>query len=314
MCRSRTVPVAFIRFSPDLTDAAVAAEFHRVSAAATQGDGYAPFNEQSLFDVAAGHRAPFLVVEKDGNVVVGAGILGAGELDLVVDPARRRHGHGAAALAEILAAAPGELTIWSHGDHPAARALADRFAFTAERTLLQLRLDLTAESAGSAPAEPGVPDRTGIRAAIRIDAFRPGPDDAEWVALNALVFAAHPEQGSLTASDLAARCAEPWFSAGDFLVARDTGTGTGRMIGYNWLKVESGSPVGEIYVVGVHPDAAGRGVGRRLMLAGLDRLRERGCRTADLYVEGDSAAAVALYRSLGFTERTIDVQYRRSPR
>ncbi|WP_241973367.1 mycothiol synthase [Cryobacterium sp. TMT2-15-1] len=306
--------MAFIRFSPDLTDAAVAAEFHRVSAAATQGDGYAPFNEQSLFDVAAGHRAPFLVVEKDGNVVVGAGILGAGELDLVVDPARRRHGHGAAALAEILAAAPGELTIWSHGDHPAARALADRFAFTAERTLLQLRLDLTAESAGSAPAEPGVPDRTGIRAAIRIDAFRPGPDDAEWVALNALVFAAHPEQGSLTASDLAARCAEPWFSAGDFLVARDTGTGTGRMIGYNWLKVESGSPVGEIYVVGVHPDAAGRGVGRRLMLAGLDRLRERGCRTADLYVEGDSAAAVALYRSLGFTERTIDVQYRRSPR
>ncbi|TFC55375.1 mycothiol synthase [Cryobacterium sp. TMT2-17-1] len=314
MCRNRTAPVVFIRFAPDLTDAAFAAEFHRVSATATQGDGYAPFNEQSLFDVAAGHRAPFLVVEKDGNVVVGAGILGAGELDLVVDPARRRHGYGAAALAEILADAPGELTIWSHGDHPAARALAERFAFTAERTLLQLRLDLSKETAGSAPAEPGAPARTGIRAAVQIDAFRPGPDDAEWVALNALVFAAHPEQGALTASDLAARCAEPWFSAGDFLVARDAGTGTGRMVGYNWLKIESGSPVGEIYVVGVHPDAAGRGVGRRLMLAGLDRLRERGCRTADLYVEADSAAAVALYRSLGFTERTIDVQYRRSPR
>ena len=185
--------MAFIRFAPDLTDAAFAAEFHRVSATATQGDGYAPFNEQSLFDVAAGHRAPFLVVEKDGNVVVGAGILGAGELDLVVDPARRRHGYGAAALAEILADAPGELTIWSHGDHPAARALADRFAFTAERTLLQLRLDLSKETAGSAPAEPGAPARTGIRAAVQIDAFRPGPDDAEWVALNALVFAARDE-------------------------------------------------------------------------------------------------------------------------
>ncbi|MCY7287534.1 MAG: mycothiol synthase [Cryobacterium sp.] len=298
--------MAFIRFAPDLTDAAFAAEFYRVSAAATRLDGYAPFNEQSLFDVEAGHRTPFLAL--DGDAVVGAGILGAGELDLVVDPSRRRHGHGAAALAVILADAPGALRMWSHGAHPARRALAGRFGFTAERTLLQLRLDLSAGTAEGTPAEPGDPAHTGIR----IAPFRPGQDDTEWVALNALVFAAHPEQGALTGSDLAARQAEAWFSAGDFLVARDADTG--RMIGYNWLKVESGSPVGEIYVVGVHPDAAGRGVGRRLMLAGLGRLRERGCRTADLYVEADSAAAVALYRSLGFTDRTVDVQYRRRAR
>ncbi len=298
--------MAFIRFAPDLTDAAFAAEFYRVSAAATRLDGYAPFNEQSLFDVEAGHRTPFLAL--DGDAVVGAGILGAGELDLVVDPSRRRHGHGAAALAVILADAPGDLRMWSHGDHPAGRELAGRFGFTAERTLLQLRLDLSAGTAEGTPAEPGDPAHTGIR----IAPFRPGQDDTEWVALNALVFAAHPEQGALTGSDLAARQAEAWFSAGDFLVARDADTG--RMIGYNWLKVESGSPVGEIYVVGVHPDAAGRGVGRRLMLAGLGRLRERGCRTADLYVEADSAAAVALYRSLGFTDRTVDVQYRRRAR
>ncbi|TFC87748.1 mycothiol synthase [Cryobacterium sp. TMT3-29-2] len=315
MCRNRTVPVAFIRFAPDLTDAAFAAEFHRVGAAATRADGYAPFNEQSLFDVAAGHRTPFLVMDSEDageDAVVGAGILGAGELDLVVEPSRRRLGHGAAALAALLADATGDLQIWSHGDHPAARVLADRFGFTAERTLLQLRMDLSTAAPAGAAAEPGDPARAGIRADLRIDAFRPGQDDGEWVALNALVFAAHPEQGALTVSDLAARQAEPWFSAVDFLVAREAGIE--RMIGYNWVKIEPDSPVGEIYVVGVHPDAAGRGVGRRLMLAGLDRLRERGCRTADLYVEADSAAAVALYRSIGFTERTVDVQYRRRPR
>ena len=297
--------MAFIRFAPDLTDAAFAAEFHQVSSAATRADGYPPFNEQSLFDVTAGRRTPFLV--EAGDTVVGAGILGDGELDLVVDPARRRLGHGAAALEAVLPGAPATLRMWSHGDHPAARRLADRFGFRAERTLLQLRLDLSAVSAGGAPAEPGDPARAGIR----VDAFRPGLDDAEWVALNALVFAAHPEQGAIRRNDLADRQTEPWFSAGDFLVARDLGSG--RMIGYNWLKIESGSPVGEIYVVGVHPEAAGRGVGRRLMLAGLDRLRERGCRSADLYVEADSAAAVSLYRSLGFSDRTVDVQYRRPP-
>ncbi|WP_166785631.1 MULTISPECIES: mycothiol synthase [Cryobacterium] len=291
-----------IRSSPDLSDAGFAAEFHRVAAAATLVDGYAPFNEQALFDVAAGHRTPVLIEHAD--TVVGAGILGGGELDLVVDPARRRLGHGGAALAALMADTLGELRMWSHGDHPAARVLADRFGFLAERTLLQLRLDLTD------------PDRAGIRvenpADIRIDTFRPGQDDREWVALNALIFAAHPEQGALTEGDLADRRSEAWFQAGDFLIARDAGTG--RMVGYNWLKIEADAPVGEIYVIGVHPDAAGRGLGRRLMLAGLDRLRERGCRAADLYVEADSSAAVTLYRSLGFCDRTVDVQYRRGAR
>ena len=100
--------MAFIRYAPDLTDAGFAAEFHRVAAAATRVDGYAPFNEQALFDAAAGQRTSFLV--EDADTVVGAGILGAGELDLVVDPARRRLGHGGAALAAVLA---GTFQSWS---------------------------------------------------------------------------------------------------------------------------------------------------------------------------------------------------------
>ncbi|MBC7441407.1 MAG: mycothiol synthase [Ramlibacter sp.] len=296
--------MAFIRSAPDLSDPAFAAEFHRVAEAAAAVDGYQPFNEQAQFDLASGRRTPFLVTTEAtsaGAGVVGAGIVGAGELDLVIDPSARRLGHGAAALVELLADAPDDLSLWSHGDHPAARALAERVGFAAERTLLQLRKDLA--------AVPPVPGRTDPADGIAIDPFRPGTNDAEWVALNALVFARHPEQGLITEQDLLARQAEAWFDAGDFLIARDPSTG--RMLGYNWLKIEAGSPVGEIYVIGVHPDAAGRGLGRRLMQAGLGRLTDRGCTTADLYVEADSVAAVNLYRSLGFTDRTVDVQYRR---
>jgi mycothiol synthase len=103
-------------------------------------------------------------------------------------------------------------------------------------------------------------------------------------------------------ADLQHREAEPWFDADDFLIARDE---DGRMIGYNWLKIEG--DLGEVYVVGV--DAPGRGLGRSLMQAGLERMRERGCTTAALYVEADNVPAVKLYRSLGFTDHTIDVQY-----
>ena len=300
------------------TDATRRAEFDGVAAAASAADGYSPFNEQSLFDVTAGRRLPHLITagpagaDADGDAtvahvvgavigavvgaVVGAAITGLGEIDLVIAPLSRRHGHGTAALQELLRTAPAELTAWSHGDHPGARALAARFHFVAARTLLEMRLPL--------PAPPAV--QNAASAGFTIGPFAPETDTADWVALNALVFAEHPEQGALTADDLGARQAEPWFDSGDFLIARDR---DGRMVGYNWLKVEG--DIGEIYVLGVHPDTAGAGLGRTLMNAGLARLDQRGATVAALYVEADSLGPVHLYRSLGFTDHTVDVQYRR---
>ncbi|WP_241982790.1 mycothiol synthase [Cryobacterium sp. TMT1-2-1] len=316
---------------PDLSDAATRARFESVAAAATAVDGHPPFNEQAMLDLASGRRTPLLI--SVGDEPVGAAILGQGELDFVIAPAHRGHGHGGEALRQILADAPDQLTAWSHGDHPAARVLANRYRLAAARTLLQLGASLTREIppaarvlanryrlaaartllqlGASLTREIPVETAPAAHSGARISAFRPGVDDEEWVALNALVFASHPEQGSLTLADLAARQTEPWFDPGDFLLARDEATGA--LIGYTWLKIEPGSPSGEIYVVGVHPDAAGRGLGRALLLAGMERLRDRGCTSVTLYVEAHNTPAVNLYRSLGFTDHTVDVQYRRLP-
>lgn len=288
--------------APDLTDAAFAARFHDVADAAAHTDGYRPFNEQAMLDVRSGRRSPQLLLE--GEDAVGALILGQGQVDLVVHPRYRRLGHATAALRRLFedeGGMSGDLTAWAHGDHPGARALADRFGFSAARTLLQLERPLTDADDSPAPA---------LADGVSITPFTPG-DAAEWVRLNALVFATHPEQGAITEADLAARQAEPWFDAADLLLAR---SGTGPILGYNWLKVEPGSTLGEIYVLGVHPDAAGAGLGRALMLAGLARLRERGCTAVELYVEAESTGPVGLYRSLGFADRTVDVQYHRWPR
>lgn len=315
----------------DLTDPDIAAQFTRVADAATRVDGYAPFNEQTMLDLAAGRRSAYLFfADEHPNKPVGAAAVGhdgtTAELDLVIAPKRRGHGYGEAALTALLPSLPAVVTAWSHGDHPAARVLAIHHRFVAVRTLLHLQLCPLPPAVASttdtpARSQPHAPD-------VTINSFVPGVDDEEWVALNALIFASHPEQGSLTVTDLADRKAEPWFNADDFLVARDS---TGRMIGYNWLKIEpaeaaddsadrddsdaDGEPVsggtGEIYVIGIHPDAAGHGLGRMLMELGLKRLAARGCTAASLYVEADNTGAVHLYRSLGFTDFTIDVQYRR---
>jgi len=300
----------------DIADAAGLADFHVVAAAARAFDGYAPFNEQALLDLQSGSRTAYLVqatTEGEGavsatevpsganTVVVGAALGGRGEVDLVISPTQRRRGYGRAAAHELIKSEPEGLTAWAHGDHPGARALASELRFVAARTLLEMRKPLEGEAADTSASAA-----SALAPGESISAFRVGIDNAEWVQLNALVFVAHPEQGAITEADLSARAAESWFDKDAFLILRD---GSGAMIGYNWLKIDGA--IGEIYVIGVHADAAGRGLGRALMQAGIAHLIGAGCTTAALYVEADSLGPVHLYRSLGFVDHTVDVQYQR---
>ncbi len=295
----------------NLTDPDVADVFWRMVRRAEAVDGQPPFNDQALVDVRAGSRTLIALVEPNddepGDTIIGAAILGQGELDLVLDPEWRGVGFGGAALTGLLGSASPHLTAWSHGDHPAARALAESHGFDRVRTLLQLRMPLgDGDAAAPDSARASASASAHASDGVTIRSFEADTDAEAWVALNARIFAHHPEQGKMTVADLAARQGEDWFDAGDFLLAVDEG---GELVGYNWLKVED--DLGEIYVLGVSPGAAGRGLGRTLTNAGLARLRDRGVSTAALYVEADNEPAVRLYRSVGFADHTIDVQYRR---
>lgn len=272
-------------------------------------DGQPPFSDQSLVELERGER---VLVDS----AWGAAVVSADELELVIDPEHRQQGHGATLAEVALREHPGVVSAWAHGDHPASRALAERFGFAPARTLLQLRAPVA-----SLPEElaepthtplPGEPAPSASPREHTISPFRPGPDDTAWLALNAQSFADHPEQGKLTQRDLDDRCAEPWFTPDDFLVLRDGDT----MIGFCWLKVVDADatkePIGEFYAVGIDPTRQGEGLGRVLMDAGLARLAEQGIRTAALYVEADNEPALALYRRYGFTQHTIDVRYQRT--
>jgi len=57
---------------------------------------------------------------------------------------------------------------------------------------------------------------------------------------------------------------------------------------------------GELFLLFVHPDAAGRGIGRRLLDAGHDALRAAGCREAFLYTHEQNERALAVYRAAGY--------------
>lgn len=252
-----------------------------------------PFSDQTLVDVRAG-RATVLTVDH------GVAVVRDGELELVVAQEARGRGIGTALVSRALALGGGAAPrlAWAHGDHPAARALADRFGWRAVRTLLQLRAPV-ADSDVDVAADVALPD------GYSLSAFRPGTDDeTDWLALNAAAFAHHPEQGRMTLDDLHAREADDWFSGEDLLLLRDA---SGQLAGSCWLKVEDG--IGEFYAVAVRPDLQGQRLGGVLMRAGAARLRGRGLTAAALYVEGDNEPALALYRRSGFTQHAIDVQY-----
>ncbi|MGN7224542.1 mycothiol synthase [Curtobacterium flaccumfaciens] len=251
-----------------------------------------PFSDQTLVDVRAG-RATVLTVDH------GVAVVRDGELELVVAQEARGRGIGTALVSQALALGRGAAPrlAWAHGDHPAARALADRFGWRAVRTLLQLRAPVADSDVDADDVE--LPD------GYSLSAFRPGTDDeTDWLALNAAAFAHHPEQGRMTLDDLHAREADDWFAGEDLLLLRDA---SGRLAGSCWLKVEDG--IGEFYAVAVRPDLQGQRLGGVLMRAGTARLRGRGLAAAALYVEGDNEPALALYRRSGFTQHAIDVQY-----
>jgi mycothiol synthase len=184
-------------------------------------------------------------------------------------------GEGARSLALVV-----EPATAAHAEVAAASGLRPA------REILQLRRSLPVE-------EPGDPAGGG-----ELRSFVPGRDDEAWLAVNNRAFSWHAEQGGWTALDLHARRREPWFDPSGFLLLeRDD-----RLAGFCWTKVhpDHDPPLGEIFVIGVDPDFHGLGLGRRLTLAGLDRLARQGLTVAMLYVESDNEPALRLYEQLGF--------------
>ncbi|RAO38042.1 Mycothiol synthase [Micromonospora saelicesensis] len=278
-----------------------------LASAAGDTDGADPLDEHVLLRLRDSDApAVHLIARADDGTLTGYAHLdttdpvGGIGVELVVHPAYRRRGTGRALARGVLASATGPLRAWAHGDHPSAAALAVDLGFARARVLWQLRRPLAAPL-----GEPRLPDGVALRA------FRPGADDAAWLALNARAFAEHPEQGRWTSDDLRVRLAEPWFDPAGFLLAEETATG--RLLGFHWTKVHErpgSARIGEVYVLGVEPTAHGGGLGRALTTAGLAHLRDkRGLDRVMLFVDDSNTGAVALYERLGFARWSAHINY-----
>jgi mycothiol synthase len=237
-------------------------------------------------------------------------------VEVVVHPDHRDEGVQAALLdatrATVAAGGGGRLFLWVHRVDDPRTTLAHRMGFAIQRELAFMR-----RPAEPAPPEEPAPDGIVVRTYAGPD------DDAAFLEVNNAAFPDHPENGGWDADELADRRALPWFDpAGLFLAFRRAADGgEGEPLGLHWTKwhthaadpVEPGhatphGPLGEVYVLAVHPRAQGTGLGRHLLRVGMRHLASRSEQIV-LYVDCASEGPVALYRSEGFDLVSREVCY-----
>ncbi len=273
-----------------------------VTAAGTH-DGVPPVGDQVLRELR-GDRTGHLVAQLEDHLVgylnlVAATDDGTAMAEVVVAPDARRRGLGSEMIRTALARGGPGTRVWAHGNLEPARATAAALGLVAARELLQMRRPLR-----------GLPPVTG-RDDVLLRSYAGATDDAELLRVNNAAFAWHPEQGGWTQRDVDERRGESWFDPDGLFLAFD-GQDTDRLLGFHWTKVH-GPTLGEVYVVGVDPEAQGRGLGATLTLVGLQYLAKHLGPDAEvtLYVEADNSAAVKTYRRLGFEVFSSDVAYTR---
>ena len=276
----------------------------------TEFDGVRPLSEHAWLHLKKNdggkHVVGFIGATLAGYAHVDITDLVEGtSAELAVSPEHRNLGVGHALVNKAMQLSPdGRLRLWAHGLTAGAQSLADSLDFRLSRSLWQMRRSLFAPL-----------PLAHVPEGVRIRSFDPATDIPGILAVNARAFAELPDQGGWTENDIAVRLTEPWFTAGGFSVALDSGTDA--IIGFHWTKVHGSGhdhgheAIGEVYVLAVDPAAHVRGLGRALTIIGLTHLRGLGLGSAMLYVDSSNERAISLYESLGFVHWDTDVMYRR---
>lgn len=289
---------------------------------ASEIDGARPFSEHVELHLRSGGDRPIIhvIAQNQNQKIVGYGHLDTTDLvegpsgELVVHPEFRLKGIATQIILEmkkLIKEKP--LRLWSHGDIPDAQEFAKKLGFNSVRNVIQMRRSLFS------PIEP-----FNFPSNYKLKQFDPNTDIDKFLLINKTCFTDLPDQSSWSGKDVELRISESWFSAKGFILLLNEKE---EVVGFCWTKVHGQDhfhneddghqhlnhghdPIGEIYVLGVHPQEHRKGLGKALTLWGLNHLRRSGLDSAMLYVDSNNHKAIKLYEELGFGFWGLDRLYR----
>ncbi|MBI2329237.1 MAG: GNAT family N-acetyltransferase [Chloroflexi bacterium] len=184
-------------------------------------------------------------------------------------------------------------------DNVAAKSMLTRLGFKFVRRFLELRLDL---------AE--IPWADIDQPALGYRHLQPGEEDKLALIQNR-AFSGNWGYNPNTVEEIIYRTNLSGCSPQDVVLICEGD----KIVAYCWTVVTSergvpnGGGKGRIFMMGADPDYKGRGVGKRVLLAGLAHLKSKGLAIVDLTVDSENKVACALYRSVGFQLRTNSLWY-----
>jgi len=187
-------------------------------------------------------------------------------------------------------------------DNETAKSVLSKLGFEYIRRYLELRLDIDK-----------VRWQDIDQAALDCRHLQPG-EEAKLTSIQNRAFAEHWGYNPNTVEEIIYYTNLRNRSPEDVVVTSDGD----KFIGYCWTEATGGTEgtsdqrKGLIYMIGTDPDYQGKGVGKRVLLAGLAHLRNKGLRVAELAVDSENKVACKLYRSVGFEVRTTSLWYEKA--
>ncbi len=257
--------------------------------------GYAP--EQDLFIAEiSGKLVGFM--DTTPELTIGRVVL-----ECWVHPEHRRKGLATRLCTQAMLQAQETGASVAHinivGDNEIAEEVLSRLGFKYVRTFLELKLDM---------ADFDWPDAD--QTIIQYRHLQAGEEERLTQIQNAS-FSGTWGFNPNTVEDIAYRLNTSNHSPDDVLLVSEGG----KITGYCWLSITGNQAstiagrTGRISMIGVDPAYRGQGYGKKVLLAGLIHLRNKGLAVAELTVDSENQVARSLYESVGFKLRTRSLWY-----
>jgi mycothiol synthase len=284
-------PAGTRRFQPDDAPALLAIALEAVETGELEG---VTRHDLEYANARLAHDPAMCAVALEDGAIVGYVVPRHDEL--LVRRSARRHGHGRRLVEPARAIARYHGLPWFRAWVPTDPTCAGtRFAaamgaaYHSSQWLMRLGPD-------RAVPGPSFADDLIVRW------MQPGPDDERFVDVANESFADHPSPIVLSVPELRHVHSRPEFDPRTVLVVAEAGEPE-RLIGFSRVDRfddDGGRPVGEVRILGVRPEARGRGIGRELLRWSITELRARGAGDVVLTVEGANDRALGLYQRTGF--------------